>query len=364
MRNLGHLARSWRSVTPHDPCPICHKPNWCRKSFDGAIVACRRIAEGGEHRLDKNGMEYWLHYLPGGASSVRPAAILLLIVEPIRAGTALLDHVYRALLGRLSLASHHHRNLQARGLSNKEIIQRGYRTWPWKGRAALARGLVERFGTHVCRQVPGLYLRRQDGCRWWSVAGAPGLAIPLRDRLGRILGVKVRSDDANADQKYTTVSSTKYGGPGPGAPVHVPHHAGLSLEVIRVTEGELKADVATVLTRILTLSIPGVSAWRAAIPVLQQWQPRTIRLAFDADWRTNPLVARALAAAAMALKTQGWSVLVEVWDPAHGKGIDDVVAAGHRPVLHAPVLTHGLGVRAETRVSHRPLHSVDAEEIA
>ena len=162
----------------------------------------------------------------------------------------------------------------------------------------------------------------------------------------------------------STVSSTKYGGPGPGAPVHVPHHIGLSLEVIRVTEGELKADVATVLTGILTLAIPGVPAWRAAIPVLQQGQPRTIRLAFDADWRINPVVARALAAAAMALTTQGWSVLVEVWDPAQGKGIDDVVAAGHRPVLQAPVLTYRLGVRAETGVSHRPLHSVAAEELA
>ena len=137
----------------------------------------------------------------------------------------------------------------------------------------MARGLVERFGADICRQVPGLYLRAQAGRRWWSVAGAPGLAIPLRDRHGRIIGFKVRSDDADADQKYTTISSTKYGGPGPGAPVHVPHHTGMSLEVIRVTEGELKADVATVLTGILTLSIPGVSAWRAVIRVLEQLQP-------------------------------------------------------------------------------------------
>jgi hypothetical protein len=47
----------------------------------------------------------------------------------------------------------------------------------------------------------------------------------------------------------------------------------MSLEVIRMTEGELKADVATVLTGILTLSIPGVSAWRAVIRVLEQLQP-------------------------------------------------------------------------------------------
>src|SRR5262245_59347824 len=220
MCNHCPLGHSWRSVNPYDPCPICHKPNWCRKSFDGAIVACRRVSEGGVHRLDKNEMNYWLHYLPGGASSVRPAAILLPVVEPIRADAAILDHVIRALLGYLSLSPHHRRNLQARGLPDEEIIRRHYRTWPRKGRAALARGLVERFGADVCRQVSGLYIRSQAGLQWWSVAGAPGLAIPLRDCHGRIIGFKVRSDDAGADQKYTTISSTKNGGPGPGAPVH------------------------------------------------------------------------------------------------------------------------------------------------
>jgi len=175
--------------------------------------------------------------------------------------------------------------------------------------------------------------------------------------------LKVRSDDDDADPKYTTVSSIKYGGPGPGAPVHIPPHVGLSLEVIRVTEGELKADVATVVTGVLTIAIPGVSAWRAAMPVLESFQPQTIWLAFDADWRTNPVVAGALAATAMALTTHGWSVLVEVGDPAQGKGIDDVVAAGHRPVLHAPVLTYGLGVKADARAYRAQLHAVAAEEV-
>jgi len=228
----------------------------------------------------------------------------------------------------------------------------------------LAERLVERFGADVCRQVPGLYIREQEGRQWWSLTGAHGLVIPIRDVQGRIIALKVRSDDEGVNQKYTTVSSTKYGGPGPGAPVHVPPHTGLSVDVIRVTEGELKADIATALTGTLTLSIPGVSTWRAAVPILQQLQPRTIWLAFDADWRNNPLVARAMVATAMALTTHGWSVLVEVWDPTEGKGIDDVVAAGHRPVLHAPGFVFGLGIRAESRVYHSPLHTVAAEEVA
>jgi hypothetical protein len=93
-------------------------------------------------------------------------------------------------------------------------------------------------------------------------------------------------------------------------------------------------------------------------------QPRAIWLAFDADWRTNPVVARALAAAAMALTNQGWSVLIEVWDPAQGKGIDDVLVAGHRAVLHAPTRTYGLSVPADAQTYHGQLHTVAAAEVA
>jgi hypothetical protein len=137
----------------------------------------------------------------------------------------------------------------------------------------------------------------------------------------------------------------------------------LTVDVIRVTEGELKADIATALTGVLTIAVPGVAAWRAALPVLQHLQPLTIWLAFDADWRANLHVTRALAAAAWTLMAQGWTIAIEVWEPWQGKGIDDVVAGGHRPALHTTALAFGLGVRAQARPSHEPLHAVAAEEV-
>lgn len=48
----------WHNATKSDPCPICHKPDWCNLANDGSVVICHRIesphpAKGGGwiHRL-------------------------------------------------------------------------------------------------------------------------------------------------------------------------------------------------------------------------------------------------------------------------------------------------------------------------
>ena len=158
-----------------------------------------------------------------------------------------------------------------------------------------------------------------------------GLLIPVRDVDGRIVALKIRADQAGDGPRYTTLSSKKHGGPGPGAQCHVPLHPGLATDVVRITEGELKADVATVLSGVLTLGIPGVAQWRMALPILEAFQPKTILLAWDADWRRNPAVACSLADAAQELTQQGYHVQFEYWCPDQGKGIDDVLSAGHVP---------------------------------
>ena len=112
----------------------------------------------------------------------------------------------------------------------------------------------------------------------------------------------------------------------------VPVHTRTPGAPVRITEGELKADVATLLSGVLTLSVPGVSAWRRALPLLQQLGVTTVHLAFDADWRQNPHVARALAQATQAIVDAEYTVAVETWDIAQGKGIDDVLATGYTPV--------------------------------
>jgi hypothetical protein len=279
------------------------------------------------------------------------------------ADTGTLDHVYRALLDALSLATSHRHALRQRGLADTEVLRRRYRTFPLQGRKALAQRLGQHLGSDICAQVPGFHGAEQDGRRWWSLAGAVGLLIPVRNLDGHIVALKVRADAPGDSPKYTTISSAKYDGPSPGAPVHVPLSERGCGVTVRLTEGELKADVATAVSGLLALSIPGVAMWRKALPVLEALQPQRVLLAFDADWRSNPHVAHALGQAAFALTKAGHEVQVEDWEPALGKGIDDLLAAGHSPVQQSSALAFGAALRGQARVWTGSLPTIAAEEV-
>jgi hypothetical protein len=355
--------RTWHDISRHTPCPICGKPDWCRVSMDGAWAICRRVDTGvGRHKQDKGGAEYWLYRLAGRSLEPRPAVALPASLSPACADAGTLDRVYRALLTALPLVPSHRQALRQRGLLDAEILRRHYRTLPLEGRAALAKRLVDWLSADVCVQVPGFHVAERNGQRWWSLAGAAGLLIPVCNLDGHVVALKVRADAPGDGPKYTSISSKKYGGASPGAQGHVPL-ASPHGDTVRLTEGELKADIATVLSALLTISVPGVAMWRTALPVLQALSVPRVLLAFDADWRTNSRVARALGQAALALTEAGYTVEVEDWDPAQGKGIDDLLAAGHVPVRRSPALALGAAVRGQARPWTGQLRTIRGEEV-
>jgi DNA primase len=75
----------------------------------------------------------------------------------------------------------------------------------------------------------------------------------------------------------------------------------------------LKADIATVLSDELTISIPGVTTWKTALPILEALQPETVLIAFDGDCETNPIVGRALNDIVEAIEYVGFNYEVETW---------------------------------------------------
>jgi len=301
-------------------------------SDHGVFAICRRKDDGtGEYKVDASGADYWFHKLKEPPVESVPQDGAPEVTE--RADPETLDRVYGALLDELSLSHAHRQDLHRRGLSEGEIKRRSYRSLPSGGREGLAAKLVERFGPEVCSMIPGLYEKEGDPARW-SIVGTPGTLIPVRDTEERIVALKVRADDPGEGPKYSYLSSSKYGGPGPGSQVHVPLFEDPNRSAAaRLTEGELKADVATVLTEVLTVSIPGVSSWRNALPVFKALGVSKVHLAFDADARRNRNVARALSNAFRALDEQGFEVVLEAWPEEQGKGIDDLLVAGHRPTL-------------------------------
>lgn len=150
-----------------------------------------------------------------------------------------------------------------------------------------------------------------------------GLAIPVRNRRREIVSVQIRC-------RETGPHSPKYQWPtGTVAAVHVP----IMVDVDRtggevwVTEGPLKADIATILSGHRVLGVPGAGAWPLALPVLREMEPAAVVIAFDADRWVNDSVQRACERFATALMQEGWLVREAYWPLAAGKGIDDVLAA-------------------------------------
>src|SRR5690349_16188346 len=69
--------RSWTRVSKRQPCPICHKSDFCEVSSDGQTVHCMRIASNQPLAFRQGG---WLHHtgLPynnATAADLRPNGI-------------------------------------------------------------------------------------------------------------------------------------------------------------------------------------------------------------------------------------------------------------------------------------------------
>jgi hypothetical protein len=286
-----------------------------------------RVAEGAfRTKTDKNGQEFYLHRLAGAAASATPAPPLPTGAACERADADTLHTVYSALLAALQLSDPHRDNLRRRGLTDDQMDRRGYRTLPVRGRAALARKLRERFGDKLF-SVPGFVVKQGDRGPYVTLAGAAGLLVPIRDTAGHVVALLVRRDDTkDGGGKYRYISSAAHGGPGPGAPAHVPLGVAGPVEVVRLTEGALKSDIATALSGVPTIGASGL-AWRPLLDVLRELGAKTVRLALDMDARDKPTVGRALTALADALVAAGLAVELEQW-PAEHKGIDDALAAG------------------------------------
>jgi hypothetical protein len=225
----------------------------------------------------------------------------------------------------LTLDAADHQALVARGLRDVDITQASFRTLPGSGRIQLAGQLVQQFGSDLCRRVPGFGVMQGDtgtGPPVWMVFGSVGMLVPVRNAGGKIIGLLSRQPRGG----YRWISSKNYGGLSPGAPVHVPI-CGAPHDDARVTEGALKAIVATAHSGIRTIGAAGASHYRAVIPVLRSLGTKRVRLALDADHTRKLPVRRAVAGAYQAYRDAGFAVVIEVWNEAQGKGIDDALLA-------------------------------------
>ena len=330
------------------PCPKCGGKNRFRYAYkDSGACYCNQCP-GGQNIFDGiesikwftgmtfpealNAVRQWL----GGSNTppvVKPSAI---IAKPTSVATIdddtakLRDRVYSKLAETFGLSESDQKRLQKRGFTDAEIDRRGYWTSPQGSSLQMMKFTKSLDGESLVNRIPGLI----GGPPMYRLSMA-GLVVPVRDEAGRVIACKVRIANAAKDgSKYFYLSSAKRNGPSPGAPCHVAlestsPEATPPADVIRITEGEIKADLATAKTGVQTLGVAGVSSWKACIPIIETIKPKKVLIALDADAKSNRAVAKCLAEAWEHFTSASWSpqVAVETWDDQY-KGIDDALAAG------------------------------------
>jgi hypothetical protein len=144
------------------------------------------------------------------------------------------------------------------------------------------------------------------------------------------MGLQIRLDNPVDGNKYVWFSSAgKSLGASSGSPLHFVNTPIIQEnKAVYITEGALKADVIGELKNAGVVAMAGVKSVRAEVlvQILKSLFPDTqqVFLAFDADFRTNEAVEKALSE--METEFQKWNgleVRTLVWDINDGKGFDD-----------------------------------------
>lgn len=349
-------ANDWLKTSAWNRCPVCDHTDWCTLSADKSAALCMRIAEGAMKEVDCGSAGTgFLHILTRNrfeADKIRAKHTTEDDQKrPHLADETRRDQVYRILLANLMLSESDREKLEARGFSAEEIKLGEYRSIVPHGRAELA-DFVRRDSSLTSEQlltIPGFrYSQRGEG-REMVFACDAGLLVPVINVDGKIVALRVRlQDPPPGTPKYKWISS-RPSGPSPGSPLYVPPITpdASHRTTLRITEGEIKAMIATLRNGVLTVGCPGVGAWRQAIEFARARGFFTIRLAFDADWQSNEQVARSLIQCARRVIGLGLSLEVETW--AKHKGIDDAIAAGEPVECRADADAVNLIVSAATR---------------
>jgi len=206
-----------------------------------------------------------------------------------------------------------------------------YRTLPLKGRARICREIAQD-DREAFLGVPGFYIKKEAGGSWWTIAGSPGLLIPVRDGDGMINAFQIRHDGLLTDRKYSWLSSAgRPGGAGSGAPCHVARPLGTVTDRrLWITEGPLKADLAADHLDAVVIAVPGVGAWRRGLQMASEMRPErgVLVVAYDMDAEQNKHVRLHRDDLIRGASRKGWSVHLAEWDGIIAKGIDDALTCG------------------------------------
>lgn len=316
--------------TQHQPCPKCggkKRFNYERENGDGGIYCndCKPKGTG-----DGFGTLEWFNgwtfakAIKEVENHLQPKVSNQLAAN-IR---TLRNDVYSRIINSsvAKLNDVHIADLLARGLSQQEIEARGYASI--SSASLIMATIPQPERPQIIANVPGVL---PNGATKFTASNC--MLIPVRDEFGNIIAMQWKPNEVKpGEAKYRWLSSKSKlhpHAPSPGSPVHyalAPTGKWFDGQVVRITEGPLKADVAAAISGIQTIAIAGVNVWRAAAQAIESLEPKMVLIAFDIDRYENAAVAKATIELHDYLAKR-FDVRIEKWDKS-AKGIDDALASG------------------------------------
>ncbi len=271
-----------------------------------------------------------------------------------------LDIINNWLLDQFSLCQQDYMELKSRGFSDKTIEACRFRSWPENFSERDNIEFMKKFQRETGINPegrPGFYMTPE---KVWVFKNGKGIIQPFVDAGHRIFGFHTRRrDDELKKMKGKQAkclwhtSADEYMGTKAEAGIHfacdwVPTSTGAlrpadknpdgSRKMWTITEGMIKAELYHQYTGEPTMAVPGVNAASQLLPYLKWLSSRgvtDIRLAFDADYRTNPHVQKAMERTEQAILQSGMNCKRARWNTfavINGskvdclKGIDDYYA--------------------------------------
>lgn len=252
--------------------------------------------------------------------------------------------VYEKFSSSLGLNEADFSSLAKRGLTGEQISKAKYFSKPTNNSKGAIDAIAALRGENINLEgVPGFF---QNDKGHWAQSGIFGIGIHVCDVEGNTSSIVVRNAKPTIKagkpvNKYVAFSSA---GKDKGARVwqttHCPKLTGRAEDVagttIRLTEGVLKADVATAIGEYYTLGLQGLKVHDDLETILERLEVDTVHVCLDAGEDESPDMIKALGKIISRLQAFGVDVVVEKWAVGCGKGIDDVLLNGHTDkITHA-----------------------------
>lgn len=334
-----------RYLTAATPCPICHgydrskvKGERCWGYGTDGWAHCTRAEYAGSLPMGNDGA--YAHKLEGTCKCGRshgewvPVPVFRPLAsdqnrnQPQDAPVWVRDAVYKRYLELCPLRPEHLAAYARRGEVDQMVAQAyGYGSLP-RGRDEAQRvvaALIREFGEHTLLSVPGFWA--QKGGRPTTHTGSAtddSAVIPCRDHHGKLIAL-VRHTMAGDAAKYRNFSGSQQ--------VHTVAPGGV-FGPVYIVEGIHKAYVAAEAGGLPALGLAGAALTDAALATLAAMDTQDgLVVALDAPDVRNNRHIRDAHAKLLSRLTDYPAVQVADWPDAHGKGLDDIIKAGHWPTL-------------------------------